>query len=470
MQVEPHPPVDDADAQVPTEPIYATEAGHIYKLSHPVDVDDGMADSTEMHTVKLEMTSDAKTLKQRIIVAVTGPLDTDRDLLFEKLSKIGDLMLVGNRGDTIIGIVRKRRGVNPLVAVDVPNLRFGTPDIPVGKASRSAIIRTFRAFVKACISYKANFDIYEVRKHDADILRNEWLKLTQAEIHMEIADAKNTDKDNRTSRQHTIVSCYSHVSASIREHRRQQCTMKVTVSDDGILKNRVLGIEVLKEELQRLLAVSVDADSGELIKISVWDWFFAGYYIKSALILYGLSGRGKSAAGISLCAASSRACQPSTEIDENYIIKAGTLDSLRTCCSAGLMVNGTAVLMDDVTPSKRRGTRPSMSVEDVKHMVMVDDIAQSADGRTTDIQFADQQARVMTSNAMTIQSWCHDLRNIEGMTAKERLDMDQDAMAVHRRSFFAFVGADVSLVPASVRKRFHEHRLSEAAAKASRLG
>jgi len=266
--------------------------------------------------------------------------------------------------------------------------------------------------------YKANFEIFEITDHNADVLKSEWLKLTAPEIHMEIADAKNTKKADRTSRQHTIICCYTHVCSSIRELRRQFFPMKVVCTDEGILD-----IEVLKEGLQKLEAIVVDIDSGNLIRITVWDWLFAGYYIKFGLVLYGHSGRGKSAAGLSLCAAASRACQSSTDIEENYIIKAGTLDSLRSCCSAGLMQKGTAILMDDITPAKPRGTRPSMSIEEVKHMVMVDDIAQSADGRSSDIQYADQQSRVFASNAMTIQAWCPFLRNITTMTERERLDM-----------------------------------------------
>jgi len=245
--------------------------------------------------------------------------------------------------------------------------------------------------------------------------------------------------------------------------------MKLAVSEEGMRKYRILRIEVLKEGLQKLLAFSVDADTGELLQITVWDWLFAGYYSKYALVLYGHSGRGKSATGLSLCAAASKVCQPSAEVAENYMLKVGTADSLRACGAAGLMTAGTAILLDDVTPSIKRGTRPSMAVEEVKHMVMVDDVAQSADGRMADIQFADQQCRVFTSNAMSIQAWCNDLRDIAKMTASQRLSMDQDALAVHRRTFFAFIGPEVAIVPASVRKRHQQTRLAEAAEKAARL-
>ena len=42
-------------------------------------------------------------------------------------------------------------------------------------------------------------------------------------------------------------------------------------------------------------------------------------------------------------------------------------------------------------------------------------------------------------------------------------------MAVHRRTFFAFVGEQDFIVPAGVRKRFQEDRLSEAAQKLQRV-
>ena len=323
-------------------------------------------------------------------------------------------------------------------------------------------------FLQACTAYRANFEIYEVEQYDPEILKSEWLRTTAADIEMQIAAAKDRKKEDRTARQQTIVRCYVHICASIRQERKQHSTMQVIVTDEGMLKSRILDIDVLKQGLQKLQAVAVDAQSGKLLKISVWDWLFAGYYAKYALVLYGHSGRGKSVAGLSLCAAISRACQSPADVEESYIIKAGTVDSLRSCCSAGLMKAGTALLMDDVTPAKQRGTRPSMAVEEVKHMVMVDDVAQAADGRTADIQFADQQARVFTSNAMTIKAWCDALCNVEALTDTQRFEMDQDAMAVHRRTFFAYVGANDFIVPAVARKRFHRDTLAEAAAKVAR--
>eukprot|EP00972_Heterocapsa_arctica_P113292 16436337-Heterocapsa_arctica.AAC.1 len=179
--------------------------------------------------------------------------------------------------------------------------------------------------------------------------------------------------------------------------------MKIEVNGAGMKKNGIMDLNKLWPPLKRLFGVTFDLETGELKRISVADWFSEGLCIKYALVLYGLAGCGKSPAANALAAALARDLQDTHAVGDPYFIKVGTSDALLTACAAGLMVDLTPIHFDDLTPSWKRGTRPCMSVEDVKHLVMVEDAAMNVNARGTDIQFADKQPRIFSSNATSIQ-------------------------------------------------------------------
>ena len=143
---------DPQAAEAPAEPEYATEAGHVYRLDRAEVVEGREADDTEMQSVALVPTGSAATLKQRILIVVKGPPGTDVEVLYRQLHQVGDLVLAGSHAHGVVGLVRKRRGVNPMSAVDLPGMTWMTPTIPVGKASRPAIVRVMRAIAQALVA------------------------------------------------------------------------------------------------------------------------------------------------------------------------------------------------------------------------------------------------------------------------------------------------------------------------------
>ena len=120
----------------------------------------------------------------------------------------------------------------------------------------------------------------------------------------------------------------------------------------------------------------------------------------------------------------------------NPYLKVGTADSLRTAMRDGQMREGVPILFDEVTPAASRGSRVSMSIEDVKHMT--ESAGTSAlDGRNSDIVFARLMPKIFTSNAASPHAWFPDLPiDIFTMTDAQRLALPANVAAVFKRCFF----------------------------------
>eukprot|EP00972_Heterocapsa_arctica_P032304 4762332-Heterocapsa_arctica.AAC.1 len=66
------------------------------------------------------------------------------------------------------------------------------------------------------------------------------------------------------------------------------------------------------------------------------------------------------------------------------------------------MAKGVPILLDDLTPSFTKGSRPSASIEEVKHLTDVQSSG-SVDARHGDIVFYEDQPRIITSNAASMR-------------------------------------------------------------------
>ena len=148
-------------------------------------------------------------------------------------------------------------------------------------------------------------------------------------------------------------------------------------------------------------------------------------------------------------------------------MKVNTVDMLREACKLSLMASGVPVVLDEITPSNKRGSRLSMSLDDVKRLVEVEE-STTVDGRSNDIQFFPDQAKIFTTNAATPKAWLRDLpADLEALTNEERKSLDFSVKAVIKRAMFATIST--CMVPDAVRVRFRSNRRGDAAAKIRRL-
>jgi len=123
------------------------------------------------------------------------------------------------------------------------------------------------------------------------------------------------------------------------------------------------------------------------------------------------------------------------------------------------------ILFDEVTPSKPRGTRGSMSIEEVKKCVEVHDTT-FADGRNVDIAFHPNQPRCFTSNAMNPNQWHGTLpENPFIETDSTRKTYAADIKAVFKRVCFAHV--NVSVISQQTRDEYHASRFGRQPAPAA---
>ena len=160
----------------------------------------------------------------------------------------------------------------------------------------------------------------------------------------------------------------------------------------------------------------------------------------------------------------SMAAELAIELQNNanaYFIKVGTVDSLREVINRNLMAENVPIVFDEVTVGLMRGTRPSMTLEDVKHLCEIVETT-TVDGRNNDISFYKNQPRIFTSNAKSPQLWHRDLPyNVWTDDALSRKTYEPDIKAIFKRVVFAEV--PVSLI-SEERRREHQQSLLGASA------
>ena len=115
----------------------------------------------------------------------------------------------------------------------------------------------------------------------------------------------------------------------------------------------------------------------------------------------------------------------------------GTADGLRKVSKH--FQKGVPIILDDVTPSARRGTRGSMPIDEIKHLSNVRD-CEVVDARSNDIVIFSDQPRIFTSNASTPSEWHDCLFNIldlRNLSDEQRLKKcSHDTRALFKRCMF----------------------------------
>ena len=89
---------------------------------------------------------------------------------------------------------------------------------------------------------------------------------------------------------------------------------------------------------------------------------------------------------------------------EPYYLLVGTVDSLREGQKDGLLQENIPIVFDDLTPGVARGSRPPMSLDDIKHFTEVES-GTSVNARCRDINFAPNMPKIVTTSAMDMHQW-----------------------------------------------------------------
>eukprot|EP00971_Amphidinium_carterae_P325324 6455531-Amphidinium_carterae.1 len=107
------------------------------------------------------------------------------------------------------------------------------------------------------------------------------------------------------------------------------------------------------------------------------------------------------------------------------------------------MKPGVPILLDEVKVGEKRGTRPPMTVEDLKHLCEVAG-ATTVDARNSDVKFAEEQPRIMTANASDPNKWHPELpENVFSMSVAGRKSLPADVKAVFKRCSFVHMQKEI---------------------------
>ena len=312
--------------------------------------------------------------------------------------------------------------------------------------------------LRAGLCARRNFTISAVESTSTEDIRDDWSKKKFKDIEMEIANAKAKQKSRRTRREQLIVSCHSNIMASLRADMEATTPIKLKAINDIYLKFEEA------QHLQDTMCFTFDVMTGESTEYSIHQWLVQGKYVRHTLVLLGPPQLGKTPVATMLC---SIIAQSEQDTQDPYFIKVSTIDGLKAGVPERLHQRGVPLLLDDLTPGERKGSRPCSTMEELKHLTNVQG-SETVDARNSDLQLSEQQPRIITSNACSLAAWHRALpRDVRGMSPQERLGLSSDVKAIFKRCAFAF--CTHVLVPDAGAKRQWQHKECDAAAKVARF-
>ena len=293
----------------------------------------------------------------------------------------------------------------------------------------------------------------------SDVIKD-FKKLSKDASMEEICEAKVKKAGNRTYRQHVVASCAMELKSLAGEDEVNAVTiMRRFAADD-----RIIELESIPN-WNEIKVSTIDVSTGELIDFTLIQWLTekAGFY---SLVLLGASGAGKTPLAEALCSRLAIGLQDQDEIP--YFIKAGTVDSLRKVKT--VLKQFVPIMFDDITPGLRRGSRPNMTIDELKKTTTVYE-ADCTEARNNDIIIPANCPRIWTSNAMDPSEWHPDLSSFEDMLAlspAERLSrLSAHAVAVFKRCGFAIITG--SIIPQDVVHNYRRSSSNEFANKMRRV-
>ena len=337
---------------------------------------------------------------------------------------------------------------------------MGNSKSPLETRSRVGDIITH--IMTKSIQCATNVVIQAPEQQDAvhDVIQG-FLHLPPDEAQQEVLLAKIATLKGAATKDAIINKCHAQLMQMQKDKQNRELFNEMKKS---ALDGKLLGID----GLQCLLALdgwTFNVLTGEDIIMTVQQWLEGGEYETLALVLHGAAFAGKTPCAEGLCAFLSKAYAKETGNDHPYYIKSSTIDALRKAMP--YLNPGTPVLLDEVSPSAKRGSRPSSSTSEVVKITTVAD-STVVDARYSDIIIGEQVPRIFTSNAPSPEAWFDELpRHVKYLSPTERLDQcNKFAIAVIKRCLF--VKVEGNIIPEGMRSSFNNDR-KESARKRIRL-
>ena len=195
-----------------------------------------------------------------------------------------------------------------------------------------------------------------------------------------------------------------------------------------------------------------NVDDGSISTYSVAQWLQSSRYRLRTLIIHGDSDVGKTQIALTIAAGIALDIKPSN-VPRAYFVLVQTVEGLSAAANGGWLLPNIPILLDEVKPSAPRGTRPSMSAEELKKLTTVT-TGVTLDARYRDLRICENQPRIVTANAMDPNEW-HEIfpSDLFNTSEASRFVMDADAKAVGKRTAWAHVQHD--LIPRHLRDAYN---------------
>jgi hypothetical protein len=317
-----------------------------------------------------------------------------------------------------------------------------------GSDSAGFIVRACSAWLSGGSTVKANFAVRTVEETTWRDLEKRWRPMTFEDCEAEILDAEERVKMKRgaTSTDKLIQTMGVKVLKRKRDALLNHPSFILYAND-----SRILDLASY-QHLEHIMVMDWCVEDGSVESYPLLDWIESGHYRTRTLVLTGDSDKGKTQVAKSML---SRLADEklSGRMPRPYIVSTQTVEGLTTAASGGWCQQWVGLLLDELRPGQPRGTRPPMSVDELKKLCSID-IAATIDARHRDIMLSVDQPRIMTANAMMPSQWHPVLPdNLYEMDAIARMRLGPDVKAVGKRISWAFVA--VSLIPQSVREAYN---------------
>jgi hypothetical protein len=331
---------------------------------------------------------------------------------------------------------------------------FGVSNIHVlnlkgaGADSAGFIVRACSAWLSGGSTVKANFAVRAREEMTWRDLEQRWRPMTFEDCEAEILDAEERVKMKRgatsTDKLVTIMG------AKVLKRKRDALLAHpsfILYADDA----RIIDLASY-QHLDLIKVMDWCVEDGTVESYALMDWLEFGHYRTRVLVLTGDSDKGKTQVAKSML---SRLADEKLagRVPRPYFVTTQTVEGLTTAASGGWCQEWVGLLLDELRPGQPRGTRPPMSVDELKKLCSID-IAATIDARNRDIMLSVDQPRVMTANAMDPSQWHPVLPcDLYEMDASARMRLDPDVKAIGKRISWAFVG--VSLIPQAMRNAYN---------------
>ena len=270
-----------------------------------------------------------------------------------------------------------------------------------------------------------NFTIESTGDGDPlDTLYEEVKHLSYDQLDDELTKAIATGKHSRTPRQHLLVSVGLRILARRKRDEEGVSSIKVLCSTPHRTWQDFINTDTLEVKW-------IDVNTNIVHSNPLKDWMKNGGWCDATLILMGDASRGKTT--FAKCLAHMLALRMQSTANEPYYLMVGTVDSLREGQKDGLLQEHIPVVFDDLTPGLARGSRPGMSMDDIKHFTEVE-CGSSVNARCKDINFSANMPKFVTTNATDLHQWHQELpENLFSMSSDDISKLQPNVKAVVKR-------------------------------------